>query len=1497
MKKKWFAVFFMVVCTICCAFGLTACGEKGDNQHTHTYSTEWSHDAENHWHAATCEHASEVKDKAAHDMENGVCAVCGYEDNSAPKVYKTVSFNLNGGEGELENMQFVVGKLMADLPVPARKGYTFICWEEAFGGEFTAASVMPNRNLTLVAKWEKVLTKYSDKFVSLKPATEGCKNDLLQLEYAGEVDKFVYVEITSDDLGGVEKVGQSNNFNLRSMEGMEYKVNSGYSWAWFQGSFDVPNGAQRFTLNYGSNVQFVTISDGDGVVQQTYLVDLYVMHDYYVSLYNNIYETEPYEEVRVIENDRFAQSYETPESKFEADKRVYFNTETGKYEDFVYTTAITKNWNLYQTYKPYTAEVELDGGTVEGEVKFTPYTPGYALPIPVKEGYDFIGWKNGNGKYLTDMEGNGGVKYIAEKTNGKKPEAITFGDKLIAAFEVKNMFYQADSDGVKSFEAIRNLTYTNEYEKEISETEFTVQGNYTGTVNRVKVGDEVTVTAGKLGHTFTGWYNGETKLSDNAEYKFAMPLELINYTIKYEVAEELKPFEVEATADTLTITAIKDKTATEIVVPDYVTEIEFGVFEECNSLEKITLPFVGVSKDGTENTHLGYIFGAESYSDNSSCVPASLKTVIVTSTESLGERAFSGCIGLTGITIPDSVTSIGGYAFSNCDGLTSITIPEKVTSIGNYAFVDCDGLTSITIPDSVKSVGEFAFNDCSGLTSITIGNGVTGIGQYTFWECTNLTSVTMGNSVTSIGQYAFWKCTSLTSITIPDSVTSIHSSAFSDCYRLVEVYNKSSLTITAGSGYDGSVGHYAKNVYTTEGGSKLTTAGDFVIYDGNTIVDYKGTETEVTVPENITTINRFAFCGYDGLTSVTIPDSVTSIGDGAFYNCSSLKSITVPFVGASKNGTENTHFGYLFGSSSYEDNSKSVPVSLKTVIITGGRIGNSAFSGCTGLTGVTLNKGVTNIGNYAFNGCTGLTSVLIPDSVTSIGWNAFSGCNGLTSVIIPDSVTSIGDGAFYNCSSLKSITVPFVGASKNGTSNTYFGYIFGASRYNDNSTYVPYSLKTVIITGGEKIAASAFRNCSGLTSITIPESVTSIGDDAFSGCYRLVEVYNKSPLTITAGSSDNGYVGYCVKNVYTADGGSKLTIDGDFVIYDGNTFVDYMGTETGVTISEGITTINDYAFYGLTKIASVTIPDGVTSIGERAFSGCSSLTTVTISDGVISIGEYAFYNCDALANITIPDSVTSIGSYAFAYCDGLTSVSIGNKVSSISDYAFSYCGKLSSVIIGNGVTSIGSNAFSSCSGLTSITIPDGVISIGGEAFAYCSKLASVTIGKGVTSIGSGAFYDCNSVTSITIPFVGASKGGTENTHFGYLFGSSSYEYNSSYVPASLKTVIITGGESIDDYAFYRCGNLTSVTILDGVTSIDRNAFSRCHNLTSVTIPDSVTSIGGEAFYNCTSLTSITFNGTIEQWNSITKESWYLSTNYTITCTDGKLDKNGNVVTE
>ena len=304
------------------------------------------------------------------------------------------------------------------------------------------------------------------------------------------------------------------------------------------------------------------------------------------------------------------------------------------------------------------------------------------------------------------------------------------------------------------------------------------------------------------------------------------------------------------------------------------------------------------------------------------------------------------------------------------------------------------------------------------------------------------------------------------------------------------------------------------------------------------------------------------------------------------------------------------------------------------------------------------------------------------------------------------------------------------------------------SRYRSTS-YV----HTDYYTSDDVIGEYAFENCSGLTSVTFPSSVTSIGEYAFSGCSGLTSVTIPSSVTSIGDSAFSGCSNLKECNcILASDLENSLVLSHRFWYRIPVDVIKYYqnGQElTKLEIPFGVDRIGDCSFYKGANLTSVTIPSSVTSIGRDAFSGCSGLTSVTIPSSVTSIGGYAFSGCSGLTSVTIPSSVTSIGSVAFGNCSGLTSVTIPSSVTSIGSSAFSGCSGLTSVTISSSVTSIGWSAFSGCSGLTSVTIPSSVTSIGDSAFEGCSGLTSVYVSwKSPLSINASIFENVNTKSCI-----------------------------------------------------------------------------------------------------------------------------------------------------
>ena len=411
---------------------------------------------------------------------------------------------------------------------------------------------------------------------------------------------------------------------------------------------------------------------------------------------------------------------------------------------------------------------------------------------------------------------------------------------------------------------------------------------------------------------------------------------------------------------------------------------------------------------------------------------------------------------------------------------------------------------------------------------------------------------------------------------------------------------------------------------------------------------------------------------------------------------------------------------------------------------------------------------------------------------------------------------------------------------------------------------------------------SKFIGCRSLTSLVIPDSVTNIGDYAFSGCRSLTDIVIPDSVTRIGDGAFRG-----CKSLTDIVIPNSVTSIGD------NAF-EYCFSLSNLVIPDGVTSIEDNAFEGCYSLSSVVIPDSVSCIGFGAFENCSSLTDIVIPDSVTSIGGYAFGCCESLTDIVIPNSVTSIGDNAFWYCKSLSSVVIPAGVTSIGARAFCECSSLISIVIPDGITCIGESAFCVCSSLSSVVIPDSVTSIGNYAFAYCKSLTDIVIPNSVTSIGDNAFRHCSSLSSVVIPESVVNLNGNPfcrwdgelkclSPYFIYdnkvLFNKDKSKIiafrdknTTSYViPDSVtriggsafancsslsRLVIPNSVTSIGESAFWHCFSLSSLVIPNSVTSVGKWAFEGCISLGSLVIPDGVTSIGDGAFRDCSSLTSL-----------------------------------------
>ena len=713
------------------------------------------------------------------------------------------------------------------------------------------------------------------------------------------------------------------------------------------------------------------------------------------------------------------------------------------------------------------------------------------------------------------------------------------------------------------------------------------------------------------------------------------------------------------------------------------------------------------------------------------------------------------------------------------------TIEQLVAAgfqIWNYTLIDGNasiGTGSPTQSGSATTLGSSLSGEIT-IPSTIDGYTVTGIGFAAFRSCPSLTSITIPDSVTTIGYAAFESCSSLTSITIPDLVTTIVPYAFGAPWAPI------------GS----SVIVYVKDVDPNDSYNKTTLESNMTgnISSGNGAVIYTqwvdpnananaapGTPTlsDISCNENTP---------YNATVSATDDngDALTFSLSGADSADFTLSGTTLSAIEVFDFETKETYNITITASDGTDSTSASFTITVNNVVETASVLYNANVQGAT-LKATADNDGITSQQL--------LDAGYTREQLLAAGflWNyTLSGSNA-----------SIGDG-----------TGNYGSATTLGTSLS--GAITIPSTITDGGV-------TYNVTG---IDDAAFRS-SGLTSITIPDSVTTIGDFAFA--------YNDALESITV---EQGNVNYkTIDNVLFNFSGTELikypVADSRVEYTIPDTVVSVLARSFGIssttTISSltkvnfpsnlqtigafafrynqidifdlsrtQLTTIETYGLYYLPITSSIILPDSVTTIGYAAMAWCSGLTSIHLGNSLTSIGNSVFYQCSSLTSITIPDSVTTIGRWVFDQCTNLTSITLPTN---------------------NNFTTISSSCFYGASGLTSITIPDSVTTIGLYAFYICTGLTSIHLPNSVTTIGQQAFQNCSSLTSITLP---------TNPLF----------------------------TTISDSCFYSCSSLTSIIIPDSVTTFGSGTFEFCTSLTSITIPDSVTTVGFHAFHSIGSSSTV-----------------------------------------
>lgn len=1019
--------------------------------------------------------------------------------------------------------------------------------------------------------------------------------------------------------------------------------------------------------------------------------------------------------------------------------------------------------------------------------------------------------------------------------------------------------------------------------------------------------------------------------------------------------------------------AFQNCTALESVhIPDSVTSLSAAAFRNDVSLTEFQMP---------ERLH------TVSASAFSGCT--SLKTVTWSKyLQTIEANAFENT-ALTEIIFPESLTRIGAYAFAGIGTLENIVLPENLNTIGSAAFSDT-GIQTLKLPKSVTTLGNGAWMNCAALREVQWEAALTKIPVNTFEHCTALTQIELPDGIVEIGARAFSGNESLTNVTLPRTVRRIESAAFEGCSALTDILlwpdveeiaadafaNCENLTIrgwkgsaaekaatsqgvnfaaadqeisyTLNAAQDGylvsgcdentvllvlpavhnglPVVGTAENAFANckylqevrvEAESVYLQVCDGILMDaaGKTLLLYPARRAgaDLVIDENVTAIADYAFAYCQNLRSITIGTQVETIGDHAFEAVNDALCLVVQDgspaqLWASAHGvryaSESTSFTYrLEGDKAYItgytgtlpetvvpavidgypvyaiENLRS-PILTHVVVSEGIEvIGDSAFKAyfdyekgyIRTLVSVSLPQSlkiisddgfwgqenlqeitlgsVVEIGQSAFGSCTMLKQITLPDTLTTIGWRAFAS-SGLTSLTIPANVTSLGDSFITDCSALTSLYV----AEGNPNYEIVDGLLYDIPAQTLRYALPDVSGDVVIRDGTVCIAGDVFKE-HAITSVQLPDSLQKIGNSAFQSCKELKEI----------------------------------------------------------TFPEGLTTIDDLAFYYCTQLENTVLPENLKFLGNSAFYACASLTEITVPEGITWMSG-TFANCYSLHTLNLPNSLTYM-SGVVEECRSLETLHLPAKLADISgewpsklktittafgsvryvsedgilydtqdnSILFVNASITGNVTVRDGITKIGEGAFKSRKGLTSVTLPESCTVIDSYAFENCTALTDINfpeklelIGRnafynsGITSlklsqpglhVGSFAFTDCHQLKSVEITstdfdLMEWAFARCENLETVILPPQVFRMEGGCFTECTSLTTVVLPKNITDVHGFKGCTSLKTIEIPDSVTRIDYNAFAECESLESIHLPDGVTSIDGLAFAHCYALKEI-----------------------------------------
>jgi len=998
--------------------------------------------------------------------------------------------------------------------------------------------------------------------------------------------------------------------------------------------------------------------------------------------------------------------------------------------------------------------------------------------------------------------------------------------------------------------------------------------------------------------------SGGATIDDDREYHFQIKL-IGNEAFMNN--EDITEIELPKTITTIWPKAFKGcKNLKRVVLPESLLSICWEAFEGCTQLETITIPqsVNGIGFSAFRNSSLRTVVcNAENVSSGAFMDCPTLQSVTFGNTvKTIGMCAFENCEILDNITISHSVESIGEYAFYNCNSLRSVTLSEGLTSIGDLAFARCDALESISLPNSLTTLGMAAFALCPGLESVSVGAGLKRIEQATFNECTSLTEVTFSENsqLEYIGKWAFVDCTALTTFLMPVGVKELGETPFENCTNIETFRFSDGLTDIPESMFYGceklktvtfGPNPKIKNILFNAF-CKCKCLETFIMPNSVEYVDDQAFASSglknITFSTSLTRIGNSAFGWCDNLTEVTLPDNVKTLEGGTFYMCKNLKSFNMG------NGLTEIYGRELEGCTSLESIQWSD--GLK-------KIEDREFYELKNLKTFTFgpNPTLEEIGDRAFSN-SGITSFEMPATVKTVHEGAFNNCKSLVSITLSPQLTVI-PSFMINGTKIKEITIPAsvttVGYSSLGSEEMTDVYILATTPPAEledtwgkghspmhSSDAEKVTLHVPLGTKAAYAAATGWKNFKKMLEIGAPiENIQFVDANVKAICVANWDTNNDEEL-----SKDEAALVIDISNVFR--GNKEITSFDELQFFTGLTSIASYAfyncsNLTSITIPSNVTIIAYDAFYSCEGLSSIIIPNSVTSIGAGAFGGFSKLVSVKVErDEPLMITKETFSNrTNAVLhvplgtkaayqaaegwqdfgaieeiggattdNIQFADAkvkaicvanwdtdhdgelskqeaaaVTSIGE-VFSWKSEITSfdeLQYFTGLTAIEDNAFAGCDGLTSITLPNTVTSLGTYAFSGCDGLTSFVIPSSVTTLNDAVFNYCVGLTSIIIPKSVTRMGFNPLNGCSALTSIQVE--------SGNPNFDSRNGCNAIIYGKS-------DILVSG-----------CKN---TVIPDGIKTIWQYAFGGCEELTSITIPASVTTFGDYAFFGCDNLEEI-----------------------------------------